>query len=241
MIEINLVPDVKQELINAQRIRTTVITLSIFAGIAALGIVIILALWVVLVQGGRDSYYNSAITSEHAKLVKVDDISNTLTVQHQLNTLSLMHKDKTIDSRIFDVLTTINPPAPNTIEITTSSLDAESKTIKIEAQVKSGFPGLEVFKKTIAATKFEYVSEGVKQSVPLAAQINHSDVSYGEDDDGQRVLRFTVSFAYPDELFSRNVESTVLVGPTRTNATDSFVGIPNSLFAPKASDPKEGN
>lgn len=241
MIEINLVPDVKQELINAQRVRTNVVSLSIIVGIAAIGIVVMLAIWVFVVQSARGYVSDQAITSESAKLSKVPDISNTLTIQNQLMQLSAMHNAKSVDSRIFDVLTTINPPAPNAVTISTISLDSATKTIKIEAQMESGYSGLEVFKKTINATRFEFSENGEKQSVPLASQMSHSDLSYGEDAAGVRVLRFTITFVYPDQLFSHSVDNTVIVAPTRTNVTDSFVGVPNSLFSPKASDTKEGN
>jgi hypothetical protein len=43
MIEINLVPDVKQELLNAQRVRNGVISIAIVTGIGSLAAVAILA------------------------------------------------------------------------------------------------------------------------------------------------------------------------------------------------------
>jgi hypothetical protein len=241
MIEINLVPDVKQELINAQRVRTNVVSLSIVIGVAAIGVVVMLAIWVFVIQSARGYVSDTAITTESEKLSKIPDVSNTLTIQNQLTQLSAMHNTKSIDSRIFDVLATINPPEPNTVSISNLSLDSATKTIKIEAQMPSAYSGLEVFKKTINATTFEFSKDGVKKNVPLASQMSHSDLSYGEDAAGARVLRFTLTFVYPDELFSRAVDNTVIVAPTRTNVTDSFVGVPNSLFSPKATDTKGSN
>jgi hypothetical protein len=240
MIEINLVPDVKQELLNAQRVRTSVISLSIIVGLATVGIVVVLAIWVFVVQAARGALADGAIRDESAKLAEIEDISNTLTIQNQLSKLSSMHDSKSIDSRVFDILTTINPAAPNNVSITNLSLDSATKTIKIEAQA-AGYPALEVFKKTIEATKFQFTKDGEKQTVPLASQIDDSsDRSYGEDASGAQVLRFSLSFVYPDELFSRQSADAVIVAPTRSNVTDSFLGVPNSLFSAKATD-KEGN
>lgn len=230
MIEINLVPDVKQELINAQRVRTSVISLSILVGIAAVAVVIVLAVWVFGVQTARGVLSDDAIKKESQKLSQVADISNMLTIQNQLSKLPEMHDTKSIDSRIFDVLATINPPAPNNVSVNNLSLDSLSKTIKIEAQTANGYPALEVFKKTITATTFEYTKDGQKQSVPLASQMSDSDRSYGDDAAGATVLRFTLTFVYPDELFTRTAENATIVAPTRTNVTDSFLGVPNSLF-----------
>jgi hypothetical protein len=241
MIEINLVPDVKQELINAQRVRTNVVSLSIIVGIGAIGVVVMLAIWVFGVQAARGYVHDKSIKEESEKLLEVEDISNTLTIQNQLNQLSSMHNDKSVDSRIFDVLAAIKPPAPNTVAISNVTLDSATNAIVIEAQAESAYTGLEVFKKTISATNFEFTKDGQKQSVPLAADMSHGDLSYGEDVAGIQVLRFTISFTYPDELFARTVENPTIVAPTRTNVTDSFLGVPNSLFSPKAADTQEVN
>lgn len=241
MIEINLVPDVKQELLNAQRVRNGVISIAIVTGIGSLAAVAILAVWVFGVQTTRDLLADKAIKEESSKLASIPDISNTLTIQNQLNKLSEMHDEKSIDSRIFDVLATINPPAPNNVAITNLLLDSTTQTITVEAQASNGYPALEVFKKTVMATNFEYNTDGEKQVVPLASEMSDSDRSYGNDASGARVLRFKITFVYPDELFKRSAENATIVAPTRTNVTDSFLGVPNSLFTSKASDTQEGN
>lgn len=241
MIEINLVPDVKQELIKAQRVRASVISIAIVVGIAAVGVVVVLAVWVFGVQTARGLISDNTIKNESQKLSGVEDISNTLTIQNQLSLLSGMHDNKNIDSRLFDILTTINPSAPNNVAITNISLDSTAKTIKLEAQAVNGYPALDVFKKTINATTFEYSNGDEKKSVKLANSMNDSDRSYGEDSSGVRVLRFTLSFEYPAELFAKTSQNATIVAPERRNATDSFLGVPQSLFTQKASDAEGEN
>ena len=240
MIEINLVPDVKQELIRAQRVRASVISMSILVAMAAIGVVVVLAIWVFAVQTARAVISDNTIKSESQKLSQVQDINNTLTIQNQLSMLGQMHDQKSIDSRIFDILTTINPPAPNNVAITNLSLNSSSKTITIQAQALNGYPALDVFKKTINATTFQYTQNGQKQSVQLASNMSDSDRSYGQDATGAQVLRFTLSFIYPDGLFSRTSQNATIVAPTSTNATDSYLGVPQSLFTQKASDTTGG-
>ena len=241
MIEINLVPDVKQELLKAQRVRASVISVAILVGIVAVGIVVALAMWVFAVQTARDVIADNTIKGESQKLSKVEDVSNTLTIQNQLSKLTGMHDSKHIDSRIFDILTTINPSAPNNVAITKLTLESANSTIKIEAQAVNGYPALEVFKKTISATKFEYTKDNETKSVALAGSMNDSDRSYGEDASGAKVLRFTLSFTYPEELFSRTVQNAVIVAPDKKNVTDSFLGVPQSLFTQRANDPGDTN
>jgi len=236
MIEINLVPDVKQELIKAQRVRASVISVAVLAGIVATGVVVLLAIWVFGVQTARSVILDNTITSESETLASVEDVNRTLTIQNQLSKLSEMHDNKTISSRIFDILTTINPSAPNNVSITNLSLDMLTSTITIEGQAANGYPALEVFKKTISATTFRYSQNDEQFSVPLAADMSDSERSYGEDAAGARVLRFSLSFTYPEELFSRMAENATVVAPERANATDSFQGVPHSLFTQRAND-----
>jgi hypothetical protein len=240
MIEINLVPDVKQELIQAQRIRASVISLAIVIGVVAVGVVVVLGIWVFGVQTARSIISDNTIKDESQKLSNVQDISNTLTIQNQLSKLTQMQNGENIDSRIFDILTTINPPAPNSVAITNLSLDSSASTITIQAQASNDYTALDVFKKTIEATNFQFTQNGQKQSVPLASGMSDSDRSYGQDATGAEVLRFTLSFTYPQQLFSRLAQNATIVAPNQTNVTDSLLGVPQSLFTQPAIDTTGG-
>lgn len=239
MIELNLVPDVKQELLQAQRVRNTVISIAIIVGVVSLGIVVILALYYFGGQTVRTNILDGQIKEKISELKDTDDLSNTLTIQNQLSKLSAQHDSKHISSRLFAILTAINPAVPNNIEVSSAKLDAETATVTIDGQASNGYEAAELFKKTILSTKMSYAdSEGVKQSVPLTSDVSTSDISYGEDATGKKVLRFTMSFIYPEELFARSSKNTNIERPNRQNVTDSFLRIPQSLFSERASDLK---
>ena len=240
MIEVNLVPDVKQELIHAERVRSVVISMTILVGLVAVGLVVLLGLWVFGVQTARGAITDNTIKNENTKLASVEDLESSLTIQNQLSLLPTLHEDKQVDSRIFDVLATISPPAPNNISISKLTIDAEEKTIAIEAQAIGGYPALEVFKKTITATEFRFTSaDNTEESRLLANSISDGDRSYGENANGQRVLRFGLIFEYPEELFTPYLSNATIAGPDKTNVTDSFLDIPKSLFSPQANDSEE--
>jgi len=237
MIELNLVPDVKQELIKAQRVRTAVISITILVGLISVGVVVLLALYLFGVQTVRNTLTDGDIKTKAAELEKVSDISNTLTIQNQLSKLSVMHNDKNITSRTFDVLTAINPTAPNAIVMSSVKLDADNKTISIDGQAANGFEAAELFKKTILTTTMSYKDEGGEsQTVPLTTDVSTSDTSFGEDASGKKVLRFTMSFVYPDQFFARSSKDATIDRPDRKNVTDSYLRIPQSLFSDRASD-----
>jgi len=112
MIEINLIPDVKRELLRAQRARTTVISAAIVISIVAGAVVAALALYVYGVQTVRGALLDNQIKDGAAKLSKVEDLSKILTIQNQLSRISELNSQKNIDSRLFDVLAAVIPPRP---------------------------------------------------------------------------------------------------------------------------------
>lgn len=237
MIELNLVPDVKQELLKAQRVRTAVISITIVIGLAAVGVVVLLALYLFGVQTVRSTLADNAIKSKTSELQKTDDLTNILTIQNQLNKLSEMHNNKNIASRVFSVLTAINPSSPNEIVVSSAKVDADNKVITIDGQAANGYEAAEIFKKTILSTTMTYKDpEGTQQKVALTKDVSTTDMSYGEDASGKKVLRFTLSFTYPDEFFARSSQSAVIERPDRKNVTDSYLRIPQSLFSERATD-----
>lgn len=235
MIEINLVPDVKQELIQAQRVRSAVVSVSIIIGVVAIAIVTLLAIYVFGVQTVRSSFDDKAISDGSAKLAKVQDLSKTLTIQNQLTKISALNDQKQINSRLFDLLHAIIPPAPNSVAISTLSLDSTANTMTIDAQTND-YSSAEIFKKTIEGAQVSYESDQTKQQVTLASSVSITNTSWGEDASGAKVLRFTLSFVYAQELFSPGSTNATVTVKTNGNATDSNLGLPNSIFAVRATD-----
>lgn len=241
MIEINLIPDVKQELISARRVRATVISGAIMTSIITLSIIALLAAYVFAVQTIRNTIADDAIQKGSAKLAEVEDLSKLLTIQNQLTKINTLHDERTINSRVFDVLLAIIPPAPNDIQVSNLKIDTEDGTVTLEGQAPNGYPSLETFKKTIGVAYVSYLdSDGERQQVPLASDISTSNVSFGEDASGKKVLRFAIGFNYAPELLDSQVSDVNIVLISDGNVTDSYLGIPKSVFVDRATDLEEG-
>ncbi|MEO6109436.1 MAG: hypothetical protein ABIP50_00285 [Candidatus Saccharimonadales bacterium] len=238
MIEINLVPDVKQELIKAERVRAVVISTSIVVGIVAIAIVVILSVYVFGVQTVRGVVDDDNIKKGSTQLSGVEDLSKVLTIQNQLTKISALNDEKKLDSRLFDMLLAILPVAENQVQVSGVSIDASTKKISIEGQT-SGYDSLEVFKKTINNAVINYKlnkDDKEDQTVALGSEISTSDVSFGENTSGTKVLRFTMTFTYAEELFSPKIDGLTIKISGQGNATDSYIGIPRSIFTDAAKD-----
>lgn len=241
MIEINLIPDVKQQYLKARKMRNLAITFSILAGLAAAAVVVVAVLFL-LVQMGREKLADDAIKKEYEQLSGVTDLSNLVTIQNQLSLISGQHQSKSVDSRLFGFLQSINPSAPNNVRFTSVKLDPTTSLLTLEGVAGAGYPAVEALKKTIANVTLEYreTAGGEVQKIPVADEVEVGQTSYGQTSDGQRVLRFTLTLKYPDALFTNKALDARLVTPTRKiDVTDSRLQVPDSLFSKPARDTEE--
>ena len=236
MIEINLIPDVKQELIKARMVRSAVVSGAILTTIISAAVVVALGLYVFGAQAVRSSLADDAIKKGSAQLSSVEDLSKMLTIQNQLTKINALNDAKTITSRSFDLLQAIIPPAPNEVQISSFELATDAQTITLDGQTPS-YPSLEAFKKTIGAANVRFAGvDDAQTDVPLATNLSLTNVSFGEDASSKKVVRFTVSFSYAPELFASTIDNPKIVLIDGGNVTDSYLGIPKSIFADRAAD-----
>lgn len=241
MIQINLVPDIKQEMLRAQRMRNITISFAILAGIVAGGIVV--ALIIILgAQTAVEKITEGQIDSQYKKLAATKDINNALTIQNQLNQISGLNNSRTIDSRLLDVLAAINPPAPNDVKLSKVTLNPAESSIILEGSAVGGYPATDVFRKTILNTTVSAKQQGndMIDNTPLTSTVALQDTSYGQDASGSKVVRFTLTFNYPEGLFDNRMSEVKVSTPSaKVDVTDSKARVPDSMFSQAAQDAKE--
>jgi hypothetical protein len=240
MIEINLVPDVKMELLRAERMRTTVISICTIVAIGSGALVVLMGMYVMGAQAVLKNEADKTITREFNNLKSKSDLDKVLTIQNQLAKISQVHVASPVNSRVFDVVSMLVQSSGHGVNISKVRIDNKAKTITLEGQSPEGYLALEAFKKTILKTKFEYSKDKKTETEPLTTQVNDGERSYGQDTSGVKVMRFTVNFVYSDALLSRESASGRIVAPEATNVTDSKLGVPESLFTAPAAPVKEG-
>jgi Tfp pilus assembly protein PilN len=227
MIEINLIPDVKQELLRAQRTRATVVSISITTGVIALGFVALMLIYVFVVQGGRNLILDNQIKDKYAELSKIEDLSKILTIQNQLQKINDLNNTKKIDSRVFDMLQAVVPP--NLVRVSSFAMNSDTNAITIQGRADT-YGSVEVFKKTLEGAVVTYTQDGEEKSDQLATKVSIGSISFAEDETGRRVVQFSLSFEYSKELFSAKHPSVVIRLTNTGNVTDSYLGVPRSVF-----------
>lgn len=252
MIQVNLVPDVKLELIRAQRHRSWVVSVAVIAMIAAVAVVVVLG----LVIGGQvvaREMVTTNITNANEKFLAMEDIDKTVTVKNQLESIQSTHDQKTMMSRVFDVLAEASAKGTdNSVSLTSFSVDATTQTISLLAQTdRRGFEAAEVFRKNIDGMQVYFVDKGsdVTDTIPneflaeplvrhndekketIASDVVLTDLSYAQvEGQSQRTVNFRLSFTYNELLFDSTKDILRVRGLERGNVTDSYKRVPESLF-----------
>ena len=160
MISINLLPDVKKELLKIRRERNLVVSISILAvggSIAALvvlgGILGGLNIAKVVMENGinkNKATINSAIEDKQ--------LNEYLTIQNQLAQINDLKSQQLVYSRIMDYLVELNPASPNNAELSTVELEAEpggEVTVRLDGKVEN-FEALSVYRNTLVSAELVY-------------------------------------------------------------------------------------
>lgn len=254
MIQVNLVPDVKLELIKAQRHRNIVISTAIIVMIASVAVVALLGL-VIGYQVVRTKLITDDIMRLDQKFRSQPDIDKTVTIQNQLASIQATHANKAMTSRMFDLLVEASATGTdNAVTYNTFNVDTSAKTISIVAQTnKRGFDAAEVFRKNIEGMKMYYLpgddgatkdripnefsttpiteKKGEEESVAISHDVTLSDLSYSESNqDRRKTVSFRLTFTYDPLLFDQKVDILRIRGLDRGNVTDSYQRLPESLF-----------
>ena len=129
MIQLNLLPDIKLEYIRAKRSKLAVILISSTAGGVSLGIFILLFLTVNVFQKTHIDNLSADIVEQRAELDKTEDLDKILTVQNQLNSLTGLHEQKPVATRLFGYLPQLVPQEVSIAEITTNYTDKSMKIV----------------------------------------------------------------------------------------------------------------
>lgn len=161
--EINLVPDIKAEMIKALKLRNLIFFLCFVVASASVGVTILFG----LIVGGQQAALDgkkTTLTSLSTKLNSYSDLNDFLTIKDQLGNLSTLANNKKVLSRTFDILSALLPVGADTITISelNVNLSGDAPTFSFDAQANAGkepfidYTVLEAFKKSMQYMRYDY-------------------------------------------------------------------------------------
>lgn len=223
MIELNLLPDVKQDYIKAERARSLVISISFIVTAASVGLLLLL----LSVSGLQKKHIND-LTADIKKSTKElkakPQISKILTVQNQLNSISALHDKKPSVAAFF---TYLNQVTPESVDINTLTVDFTENS----ANITGGADNLSSVNKYVDTLKFTtYTIDG--KNTPKKAFNNvvmsSFSISGGSKGKNAKPATYTITFNYDPEIL--DVTKKVTLSVPKLTSTRSTSGSPNELF-----------
>lgn len=181
MIELNLLPDVKQEFVRAQRLKRVIISSMVLILAASVAVVVLLAIYVLAGQPLRKSLATQDIDQKAKELKNNKNLTRNLTLQAQLESLDQLHDQKNDLSRWLDFLTALNPAEPNNARLSNISIDTSTNSISFDANVRD-YKAIAILVDTFRHARVSYTDpEGVSQKKDLFKVVVMSQPSAGKD------------------------------------------------------------
>lgn len=182
--EINLVPDIKDEMIRTLKLRNFIFFLCIIVAGASIALVLLFG---TIVGGQSIAIENKQKTIEtlSKKVESYSDLTDFLTIKDQLNNLSDISANKNVLSRTFNIISALVPNSVDTITFSELSvnLSDEIPTITFDAHADAkkepfiDYNVLDSFKKSMQYMRYDfgrYVDKDGKE-IPTYCIIENSD------------------------------------------------------------------
>jgi len=235
MIQLNLLPDVKQEYIKAERSRRLVLTICIIVAAASVALLILL-FSVDRLQKKHISDLTKDIKTRSTELQQKPQINKILTVQNQLNSLTALHDGKPAVSRVAQYL---NQTTPTQVDISSLNIDFTALTITITGSADS----LSSVNKYIDTLKFTtYTTDQNSKSTKAFSNVVLSSFGLGTETatPGSKPASYSITMSYDNNIFD-STQKIELSVPSLTT-TRASVDQPTDLFraAPVTNTKSEG-
>jgi Tfp pilus assembly protein PilN len=237
MLQFNLLPDLKQDYIKANRAKRLVITATFLVAGCSIAIAIVLSTIVYGTQKSHIKNLDDDIKENVTKLQSTPDLNKVLTIQNQLNSLSGLHDQKPVSSRLIGYLTQL---VPASCSIDKVSIDYNASTVTFTGAT-AVLANANKFVDTLKFTKFN--SDKAAEGAETTAAFNNVvlsafSINSGTQDPDKRV-DFTVTANFDKSIF--DITQSVSLEVPKIVSTRSETEKPTKLFQDAGGDSQETN
>lgn len=226
--QFNLLPDVKQNYLKAQRTKRSVMTVAFIVTGVSLLIFIAMLSTVYVINKKQLSDAGKDVSRLSSELKSIPDIDKILSVQKQLGTLTSLHQGKHLGSRIFQYLPQVTPTNVNMGRL---SINYTTNTMQINGTSDSQ-KTINTFIDTLKFTTYKIDGQDTK----IKAFPSVIETSFGITDKG---ASYGLTIVFDPVLFS-NSQKVELNVPSGLATTRSVLNDPkNALFDGQNAKPDE--
>ncbi|MBP7775229.1 MAG: hypothetical protein WAW63_00535 [Candidatus Saccharimonadales bacterium] len=247
MVQLNLLPDIKLEFVKARRTKYLMTFISLVVGGISLAVFLFAFFFVNVVQKKSLSDLDGDIKTYHTKLKGFKSLDKILTVQSQLNTLTKLHVQKPVATRLLSYISQVTPAQASLDKL---DIDFAVQTISISGKADN-LDTVSIYTDTLKGTRYRQSKpaasleqgkdlcpnlDGEQTIIPentvvdsegncVSAKRAFSEVvlkSFKRDEKG---ANFTITLKYDPALFDVSYDTNLLVPTsTPTNEGNLFGG-----------------
>ncbi len=201
MIQFNLLPDVKQEFMKAERTKRLVVSVAALSTAVALGIFFLLLFTVNFVQKKNIEDLTADIKTNTSKIKSIPNIDRILTVQNQMGALESLHQKKAAASRLFTYLGQVTPSG---VTISNTTADFTQNTLILTGNAPT-INDVNTLVDTLKFTKYTDDEQDAGKAF--------SHVVLGSFNVGEKSTSYTINLSFNPDIFV-NTKKINLVVPT---------------------------
>ena len=213
MVQFNLLPSVKLEYVKTQQTKRLLAMISVIVSAVSLVVLLLAFLTVDVAQKADLRHLDSDIAKQSNTLKSVKDLDKILTVQNQLGTLSSLHGQKPVVSRLFGFISQVTP---NQVSLNKLSVDLTANTMTIGG-VASSFDSISTYTDTLKATTYA-VGSGNSTTHPFTSVVLSSFSP------GSGGVSFTINCNFDPAIFAGTNDVKLTVPATTVTGQSSIFG-----------------
>lgn len=201
MIQINLLPDVKQEYLRTQQIKHAVIVIAVLVSIVSLGIAALLFIYVQVVQPQYQKAVQNDIDQGIEELKNKPDAQRLVTVQGVLEQISSVKDQQQVLSRTFAYLREFTP---RNVSYTRINVALDTNTITLAGGAES-YEQAHILANHLKSAQMTYRQNDAEQTITPYANVVFANLSKAEEATDSRPVTFEISFQFDPILFNPTI------------------------------------
>jgi Tfp pilus assembly protein PilN len=204
MVQINLLPDVKQEYLKSQQTKHTVLVGAVVASLVSIALLLLVFVYVQFIQSMHRSNLQKDIDAGVQELKSQKSAVKIVTVQGALEQLPKLQNNKPLTSSLFAYLQAFTP---RDVSYNSVNMDVASKTITLEGGANTS-ERVNVFANNLKSARFSYSKDGTTQviSTPFT-NVVFSALSKAEQSDQGKSVSFSITFNYDPIMFNEGISN----------------------------------
>ncbi len=201
MIQVNLLPDVKQEYLRTEQLKHAVLVGAVLTSVTVVALTILFFVYVQVVQPQYQRAVQSDIDTGLQEVKKKPNAKRIVTVQGVLEQIPAVKDKQLVTSRSFEYLKQFTP---RSVKYSRVNLNHETSTMTLSGNTVS-YESANVLANNLKSAQFTYKQQENEQTIKPFTGVVFTNLGKSEDSTNGSVVSFEITFQFDPLLFNPSV------------------------------------